>query len=1089
MKKAIKKFFSVFLVVIMVFGSAPLVEFDGNDLTFWSGVFDIKAEAATNGTCGVNLTWTFDEWTGELTISGSGEMSSAPWCDYYSSIDTVVISDDVTSIYNSAFASCNISNITLPSKLKKIGDKAFYNCRKLSEIIIPNTVTNIGKEAFAFCEMLLTVNLPDGLKSIENGLFNYCINLRNFTFPQGLEYIGSSAFKYCYSLKDVIIPSGINRINNSSFAESGVKNLTIPDTVTSIGNSAFYNCDRLIDLTLPNSVVTIEKDAFFECSNLENITIPSSVDSVGNYAFDNCIKLNNVYYTGTIGGWCSIDFEKYGSPMMCAQNLYINGVLIEGDFVIPNYVFYIGDWTFSYCDNITSVDISDNVITLGVGAFSGCSNLTSVKISDNVEQLSDYLFSNCSNLTNVEISDNVMYLGDYVFSNCDRLTTINIPYGVVEIGESPFDGCKRLKTITVDSDNARFSNDIYGVLYDKNKTELIQFPAGNPQTDYVIPDSVITIGCGAFEDCDRIFTVTMGENVTTISYDAFYDCDNLTEILLINNIATIGDFAFCSCDNITSVTLGTNIKYIGDYSFSDCINITALYYTGTYEQGGKISVGYDNDYLTKNVIYECYSENPYYKKGTCGDNLSWILYTNGELVVSGKGEMTNWDNIKRVPWYNLQSKIKKVTICDGVTTVHSLAFRYYNRLTSITIPSTVTDIYYDSFRGCTSLKSVTLGNGVKFIATFAFADCYELTDVYYDGTEKEWNSNINISSGNDYLINANIHFKSHIHSYTSTIIKEANCTESGFTTYTCECGDSYVSDKVNALGHTESEAVFENRTDVNCGQAGSYDIVVYCSVCGDEISRKTVTVDALTHQYDKVVTAPTCKEGGYSTFICSLCDDTYVDDEVDALGHDIVIDYAVEATCTETGLTEGQHCSRCDDATVKQEIVPTKVHNHTVKIDSIKHWKECACGSKIDIQNHTFNADGVCSCGFIRVVDSTISINNNTSSKTINYGETLKLTASVNNKPTEATIVWYVDGVKKGEGETFNVSFESGTKTVEVKLLDANGNVIKNASGNEIKDSETVTVKAGFFQKLISFFKNLFGMNRTVIQSIFYGVI
>ena len=119
---------------------------------------------------------------------------------------------------------------------------------------------------------------------------------------------------------------------------------------------------------------------------------------------------------------------------------------------------------------------------------------------------------------------------------------------------------------------------------------------------------------------------------------------------------------------------------------------------------------------------------------------------------------------------------------------------------------------------------------------------------------------------------------------------------------------------------------------------------------------------------------------------------------------------------------------------------------------------------------------------------ATVKIKNNSGSKTIKYGETLQLTAIATDKPADVNIVWYVDGVKKGEGETFNVSFESGTKTVEVKLADSNGNVLKNASGNEIKDSESVTVKGGFFQKIISFFKNLFGMNRTVVQSIFKGI-
>lgn len=113
---------------------------------------------------------------------------------------------------------------------------------------------------------------------------------------------------------------------------------------------------------------------------------------------------------------------------------------------------------------------------------------------------------------------------------------------------------------------------------------------------------------------------------------------------------------------------------------------------------------------------------------------------------------------------------------------------------------------------------------------------------------------------------------------------------------------------------------------------------------------------------------------------------------------------------------------------------------------------------------------------------ATVKIRNNNEDKTINYGETLRLTASAMAKPADAAIVWYVDGVKAAEGETFDLSFESGTKTVEVKLVDINGNILKNSAGNEISDSERVTVNSGFFQKLISFFKNLFRIDRTVIQ-------
>lgn len=114
---------------------------------------------------------------------------------------------------------------------------------------------------------------------------------------------------------------------------------------------------------------------------------------------------------------------------------------------------------------------------------------------------------------------------------------------------------------------------------------------------------------------------------------------------------------------------------------------------------------------------------------------------------------------------------------------------------------------------------------------------------------------------------------------------------------------------------------------------------------------------------------------------------------------------------------------------------------------------------------------------------ATVSIKNNPGTKTIKYGEILNLTA-INNKPSDVKIYWYVDGEKKGEGEAFKVSPLSGTVEVTVKLVDSNGDVLKNTNGNEISDSQKVSVNAGFFQKIISFFKNLFGVNRNVIQSI-----
>ncbi len=113
-----------------------------------------------------------------------------------------------------------------------------------------------------------------------------------------------------------------------------------------------------------------------------------------------------------------------------------------------------------------------------------------------------------------------------------------------------------------------------------------------------------------------------------------------------------------------------------------------------------------------------------------------------------------------------------------------------------------------------------------------------------------------------------------------------------------------------------------------------------------------------------------------------------------------------------------------------------------------------------------------------------VKIKNNFGEKTINFGETLRLTAEVTNQPENTSVRWYVNGVESGEGLTFEVSPECRSVEVTAKLIESSGITVKDKQGNEISDSQTVSVKSGFFQKLISFFKNLFGLNRTVIQSL-----
>lgn len=147
----------------------------------------------------------------------------------------------------------------------------------------------------------------------------------------------------------------------------------------------------------------------------------------------------------------------------------------------------------------------------------------------------------------------VTSIGIQAFIYCKSVESITIPDSVTSIGEMAFTYCSNLKSITVDSDNTAFSSDESGILFNKNKTELILYPAGDSRRNYVIPDNVTTIGMAAFAFCKNLESVTIGNCVTSVDLAAFSGCTNLKSLTIPKSLTVIGSNVFPRCDNIKDV--------------------------------------------------------------------------------------------------------------------------------------------------------------------------------------------------------------------------------------------------------------------------------------------------------------------------------------------------------------------------------------------------------------------------------------------------------------------------------------------------------------------------------------------------------
>ena len=931
------------------------------------GGLGFRAEAAdvvASGSCGENVKWSLDS-EGTLTISGSGRIqrddssTRMPWYSVRGLIRNVIIKEGVTGIGNYAFSDCFVlTSVTIPESVTGIGSYAFSDCVVLTSVTIPGNVWSIHSSTFYGCTSLTNVTIPNSVSSIEDSAFKYCTSLTSVTIPDSVRTIGYSAFYDCTSLTSVTIPNGVLSIGRSAFYGcTGLTSVTISNSVTSIEDAAFFGCTKLSGIwvapdnsayssddsgvlfdkaktkqiccpgnfsgayKIPSSVTNIEDRAFYLCTGLTSVAVPGSVTSIGTDAFRNCTGLT--------------------------------------DIAISNGVTEIKSSAFKDCTSLTSITIPSSVTSIGDGVFGGCAKLSGIWVNPNnsaysndasgvlfnkaktaliccpqnisgayeiptgVTNIRIGAFADCIGLTSVVIPNSVTSIDFSAFYNCTALTSITIPNSVKKIECPAFRGCAGLTGIWVDSDNPTYSSNENGVLFNKEKTELICCPGGFSGT-YEIPDSVTKVGAYAFSDCADLTNVIIPDTLSRIGDYAFYNCTGLTGAIIPDSVTLIASCAFYKCTALTNVSIGSK-AYIQSLAFSRCDNLSGIWVS------------------PDNLIFSSDENGVLFNK----DKTSLVCCPGG---ISGAYE-----------------------IPDSVTSIEYYAFSDCAGLTSVTVPENVTSIGTDAFRNCAGLTSVCFHGNAPEIDSNVFQLYDESIYRYFNipgltlyfiegkdgwstptwGTEKyptaTWDG-VNVP-------------QPHQHVYTIAVTAPT-CTEQGYTTHTCVCGDSYKDTYTAALGHNyvpargvEATCTSPEMWEWQCTRCKDNYIVEGAPALGHAWNDGEITTPATeeqpgvktytctrcsatrteelppmthTHVYSDTVVAPTCTTGGYTTHTCR-CGYSYKDTFTAALGHNYIPARGVEATCTSAEMCE-MLCTRCKNSYVV-EGAPALGHNFRWVID------------------------------------------------------------------------------------------------------------------------------------------------------------
>ena len=594
---------------------------------------------------------------------------------------------------------------------------------------------------------------------------SYVVNQIGYIEPSGAAYL---PFRYNTTITNVVIPETIEIISSSAFTNcTSLTYVKIPNSVIKIDFYAFEDCSSLSSLVLGDSLEIIEGRAFNGCS-LTSLEIPSSITSIGYLAF-----AENKISTLTISGnGPSIEWGVFSGNPIATLNVdtkeigesWFSNTETLTTLNLGNNVQSIGNSAFSGCSiasleipsSVTSIENSAfannklTVITLpkslqsvGSGAFSGCpiqtinvntdadlngafsyNELTKAVFADGATTIPS--FSGASKLSDVTLPSPMTALPENAFTNCVSLKGITLPGGLQSIGNYAFSGCTGLTSIEIPSNVNSIGNNAF---------------ENTPFTSIVIPAGITTINNNTFANCEALASVELPSNLKSIGAQSFYGCQSLNQINLPNSLETIGSEVFTNC-SLENIEFPASLTTIERFAFTNN-NIGTLTLPKTLVSIGE-SAFYGNpiEKVFVNTKANVAGVFPY-------ENLTEVIFAeNAETIPSFQDatklrDVTLPSLMETLPDNSFVDCISLLNVYfpEKLTGIGSNAFSGCSSLTELELPANLTSIGSGAFSNCSSIPVMKLPDGVTSISSNLFADCTGLEKVYFSENVKSFGAN------------------------------------------------------------------------------------------------------------------------------------------------------------------------------------------------------------------------------------------------------------------------------------------------------------------------------------------------------------